>query len=64
MKKSSRVREHSETSYKWLEECKETDFDGHSAFSTFTPSQRLEWLAQAGDMVRALKGHSHLPPPS
>ena len=46
MTEDSKVRESREL-YEALDNCTAADFDGHSQFSTFTPSQRLEWLEQA-----------------
>lgn len=64
MKKSSRESTDSDIRYPWLKACRESDFDGHSAFASLTPDQRLDWLSQAGELVRALKGRAHTPPPS
>ena len=36
--------------------CRESDFDGHGGFDHLTAEQRLEWLAQAMDVVRDFKG--------
>jgi len=59
MKKPSKISESNRAPYTWLKQCKDSDFDGHSAFASLTPSQRLEWLSQAGDLIRTLKGRAH-----
>jgi hypothetical protein len=48
--------ESARTGYEWLDRCTESDFDGHGNFGALTPNQRLEWLAQAADLLRAFKG--------
>jgi len=62
--KASTLRENMPTEYHWLKDCQESDFDGHSEFASLTPSQRLEWLSQAGDLIRALKDRAHPATPS
>jgi hypothetical protein len=49
------IRETNIYKYGCLEKCSEADFDGHSQFGSFTPRQRLEWLARAADLLIALK---------
>jgi hypothetical protein len=58
MNKSRKSRESDIPAAGWLEKCSEADFDGHSQFASFTPQQRLEWLARAADLLIALKRRS------
>ena len=60
MTKPSMVRESNTPPYGWLADCKDTDFDGHSNFSTTTPDQKLEWLAIASALVRDFKGRADI----
>ncbi len=39
-----------------LKRCTPADFDGHTDFDRLTPSQRLDWLAQAAAFVHEFKG--------
>ncbi len=43
----------------WLaqvENCKPSDFDGHTEFRSFTMEQRLEWLALVVQIAAEFKG--------
>jgi hypothetical protein len=59
MSRNDKVKESSDL-YQVLNECTDADFDGHSLFSAFTPSQRLEWLGQARADLIELKEMSKL----
>ena len=52
------ARKQTAARYEWLERCRDSDFDGHGNFASLTPSQRLEWLVRAGDLVRSLSGRA------
>jgi len=39
-----------------IDRCKPEDFDGHTEFYRLTPEQRLDWLAQAVQLVVEFKG--------
>ena len=58
MSEKHSVRETNE-SYETVSKCSASDFDGHSLFRDFTPTQRLEWLERARADLIELKGLSN-----
>ncbi len=45
-----------------LKQSTPSDFDGHTDFYRLTPSQRLDWLAQAAAFVHEFKGAARRKP--
>lgn len=64
MKNPKKVLESNPGKFEWLDKCKPSDFDGHTSFASLTPSQKLEWLEQAGNVIREMKGRACPSPPS
>lgn len=54
-----KVSESQPRKFEWLEKCKPSDFDGHTSFDALNPSQKLDWLEQAGNVIHDLKGKAH-----
>jgi hypothetical protein len=44
-----------------LAKCTAADFDGHSNFASFSPEQRLEWLARACELLQTMRRRTATP---